>query len=609
MPSPRNPYAAAVPFAGMVVRELRWRLLPAAFLAVVGAFTEGAGVLLIVPLLGSIGLVVHQGGTGGLAAVIERGFALAGLEPTLGVVLVLYLLVSAAHALLYRASLLVNPALEQQFGLALRTRFYAAVVSARWPFVTTRRLADFVHATTTEIDRVGNAANQLLAVMAGLAITAVYVAIAFRLSAPLTILVGAAGLVLLWISRHRTRQSTEKGDQYLEETRRQFRLTSESLQGLKLAKTFGTQARDVEAFAAGARRRARAYMEIVRAFARSKATLDLSSALLVCGLLYVAVRGLQITGATLLLLVYVFSRIMPRVLSLQASAETIFANLPSWRAVVEQIEACEAEAERLPSNGHARAVVRRGISLDRVVYAHASGGEATLKGISLSIPAGATTAIVGASGAGKSTLADLLIGLLLPTSGSVLVDGQPLTDAGLPAWRRSIGYVPQDGFLFHDSIRRNLAWVKPAATEAEMWVALERAEAAGFVRSRPEGLDAIVGDQGVRLSGGERQRLALARALLTNPDVLVLDEATSALDSVNERQILNTLQHLAGSITIVLITHRLAAIRHADLIHVLDNGQLVESGQWTALAARGGRFAALLHAQAGEYDVSPAAVR
>lgn len=600
----RAPYSAAIPFVGMVVRELRWRLLPAVAIAIVMAFTEGAGVLLIVPLLGSIGLVVHEGATGGVAAAIERGFTLAGLEPTLGVVLLIYLLVSVAHALLYRASLLVNPALEQAFGLALRGRFYTAVVSARWPFITTRRLADFVHAATTEIDRVGNAANQLFALMAGAAVTAVYVAIAVRLSAPLTALVGGAGLVLLWISRHRTRRSTEKGDRYLEETRRQFRLTSDSLQALKLAKTFGTGARDVDAFAAGAGRRAAAYIDLVRTFARSKVTLDLSSALLVCALLYVSVTWLGIGGATLLMLVYVFSRIMPRVMALQASAETIFANLPSFRAIVDQIEACEAEGERMPAPGAAPRALGQDVRFEQVGYTYAGSAGAALEGVSLSIPAGRITAIVGASGAGKSTLADILIGLLRPRSGAVVVDGRPLDDADLPAWRRSIGYVPQDGFLFHDSIRQNLAWVKPGATEAEMWTALERAEAADFVRARPEALDTIVGDQGVRLSGGERQRLALARALLVRPEVLVLDEATSALDSVNERLILDTLRQLARSVTIVVITHRLAAIRHADVIHVLAGGRVVESGTWTSLEARGGAFASLLRAQAAETPVA-----
>jgi ATP-binding cassette subfamily C protein len=226
-----------------------------------------------------------------------------------------------------------------------------------------------------------------------------------------------------------------------------------------------------------------------------------------------------------------------------------------------------------------------------------------VKHASLVIEAGSISAIAGASGAGKSTVADLLLGLLRPTHGRLLVDGREIGEDDLGAWRRSIGYVPQDSFLLHDTIRANLAWARPDATDAEMWDALERSAAAAFVRARPEGLDAIVGDRGLRLSGGERQRLALARALITNPNVLVLDEATSALDSVNEEQILTAVERLRGRVTIVLISHRLATLRNADAIYVMDAGEIVESGSWRELAARpGGRFESLLSKQRLEGD-------
>jgi ATP-binding cassette subfamily C protein len=208
------------------------------------------------------------------------------------------------------------------------------------------------------------------------------------------------------------------------------------------------------------------------------------------------------------------------------------------------------------------------------------------------------TAIAGPSGAGKSTIADLLLGLLRPTGGRMLVDGHALAESDLGAWRRSIGYVPQDSFLLHDTVRANLRWARPGATDEQMWDALERSAAAGVVRARPEGLDTVIGDRGVRLSGGERQRLALARALITAPDVLVLDEATSALDSVNERQILRAVQNLRGRVTVVVITHRLSTIRDADLVHVVEQGRVVESGTWAELAGkRGGAFEALLALQ------------
>jgi ATP-binding cassette subfamily C protein len=239
------------------------------------------------------------------------------------------------------------------------------------------------------------------------------------------------------------------------------------------------------------------------------------------------------------------------------------------------------------------------VRFESVSYRYTAEGPLVLHDVSLEIAAGRTTAIVGPSGAGKSTLADLLIGLLRPQSGSIAIDGQPLVEQNVGAWRRSIGYVPQDSFLLHDTIRANLAWARPDASETQMWDALNRASAGEFVRARPAALDAVVGDRGVRLSGGERQRLALARALLTEPTVLVLDEATSALDSLNERQILEAVHGLKGHMTVVIITHRLSSILDADAIYVVERGRCVETGTWAELSARDGVFSRLKAAQLG----------
>ena len=300
------------------------------------------------------------------------------------------------------------------------------------------------------------------------------------------------------------------------------------------------------------------------------------------GLLVVAVWWLNLRGAGLLVLIFVFARVMPRVVALQNAAQIIVGGLPSFDVVQRLIDSAEAHQE--PVAAEPKQLPRGGdIQLLDVSFSYAGASTAALRHVSLRIPAGRTTAIVGASGAGKSTLADLLIGLLVPAQGQVVVGGQPLRQADLPGWRRSVGYAPEDGFLLDDTIRANFLWAVPEATEAQMWQALSRAAAADFVRSRPEGLATTVGDRGIRLSGGERQRLALARALLSDQDILVLDEATSALDSVNERQILQAVRALDRQVTTVIITHRLAAIRDADHIHVLHDGRIVQSGTWQEL--------------------------
>ena len=188
------------------------------------------------------------------------------------------------------------------------------------------------------------------------------------------------------------------------------------------------------------------------------------------------------------------------------------------------------------------------------------------------------TAIAGPSGAGKSTLADVLLGLLAPGEGKVCVDGVPLTGPNLHRWRRSVACVPQEPYLFHDTIRANLRWAEPRATEAEMWQALRLAAADGFVAALPDGLDTVTGDRGGRLSGGERQRIALARALMRRPALLVLDEVTGQLDAENERRILEALESLRGHTTVVAIAHRPALLEAADGIVRLESGQVAATG-------------------------------
>jgi ATP-binding cassette subfamily C protein len=168
----------------------------------------------------------------------------------------------------------------------------------------------------------------------------------------------------------------------------------------------------------------------------------------------------------------------------------------------------------------------------------------------------------------------------------------------IKAWREQIGYVPQDTFLFHDTLRSNFLWAKPDAKEEEIKQALRFAAAEEFVSGLPRGLETILGDRGVLVSGGERQRLALARALLRKPSLLILDEATSSLDSENEKRIQNAIEKLHGQMTILVISHRLSTIRGADIIHVVEEGRLVESGTWDELIAKdNGRFRELCRAQ------------
>ncbi|MCG7422235.1 ABC transporter ATP-binding protein/permease [Micrococcus porci] len=239
-------------------------------------------------------------------------------------------------------------------------------------------------------------------------------------------------------------------------------------------------------------------------------------------------------------------------------------------------------------------------SLEEVAVLDTRGGEEVLHGVDVDVPAGRTVALVGSSGAGKSTIASLVTRLYDVTSGAVRLGGVDVRDMAFADLHRAVGMVTQDGHLFHDTVRGNLLLARPAATDAEVWDAVDRARLRGVVESLPDGLDTVVGERGYRLSGGERQRMTIARLLLAAPRVVVLDEATAALDSTNERAIQEALREALAGRTAVVIAHRLSTVRDADEILVVEGGRIVERGPHAALLAAGGRYAELYTTQFAE---------
>ena len=228
-------------------------------------------------------------------------------------------------------------------------------------------------------------------------------------------------------------------------------------------------------------------------------------------------------------------------------------------------------------------------------------GETTvLDGISLQVGAGETAALVGSTGSGKSTLLKLLLRFYSPQRGRILLDGQPIDALDLHDLRRTIGYVAQDAFLTDATVAENIAYGLPEATGEAIRAAAEQADALEFIERLPLGFATRVGERGQRLSGGQRQRLALARAILKNPSILILDEATSAVDNETEAAILRSLEVVSRGRTTLVVAHRLSTVRHADCIYVMEHGRIVEQGRHEDLLAKNGSYAALWRLQTGE---------
>jgi ATP-binding cassette, subfamily B, bacterial PglK len=314
-------------------------------------------------------------------------------------------------------------------------------------------------------------------------------------------------------------------------------------------------------------------------------TIGVVAFLLVCLLLLAQGQPLDGLLPKLALFAMASLRLMPSLTRIIAALTSLKHFGPALDAVHAELEQASSTppVEEPPAAGELAAPAGE-ICFEHVHYRYPEAGGWTLRDLCLTIPAGASVALVGASGAGKTTAVDVLLGLLEPQQGRVTVGGAPL--AGRQRWWASqVGYIAQPTYLMDDTIRRNIAFGLDDAKidEDRLWRALERASLAVFVRALPLGLETVLGERGVKLSGGQRQRVGIARALYQDPAVLVLDEATSALDNETEREIVATLQSFDSSKTRITIAHRLSTIRDADCIYFLEDGRLMAQGRYDEL--------------------------
>jgi ATP-binding cassette subfamily C protein len=579
-------------------RVVRWKLAGTLALMVLFSLTEGIGFALLLPTLQVAGLnLANQGEAGRYAAYVSGAFSAVGLRPSLLLLLGVFVILAGARTLLGQFQTVAMFSVQRDIEHYLRRRLYRAIANANWLFVCRNRATDFTHALIAEIDRIGLATWLLMTLGGDIAIGILYIAIAFALSARMTLLVLLCGGVLAFVFRGRTQTIEDTGEEVSATTKLLYAAAIEHLQSLKAAKTYGAQERNFEIFSSLSAQVGEASVDAAREQAVAATYFELGSVLILAIVLYVSIRMLAVPPAAILILLLLFARVMPRMMSAQQHYRGFVNAIPSFANLIDIEARCAAAAEP-PATPHDRLSLALELNAENISFSYGADRAPAVRNLNIAIPAGKIVALVGPSGAGKSTVADILMGLIAPDSGTIKLDGRSLGLDDVRGWRDQIGYVAPDTFLFHDTIRANLKWARPDATEDEMREALRQAAADDFVTALEHGLDTIVGDRGILVSQGERQRLALARAFLRRPTLLILDEATNSLDSENEGRVLEAIERRRGALTVVLIAHRLSTIRWADLIYVLEHGTVVESGDWSSLSSRrDGRFRALWEAQ------------
>ncbi|MCS3748246.1 ATP-binding cassette subfamily C protein [Xanthomonas arboricola] len=550
-------------------------------LMVLAAATEGIGVLLLVPLLSSL-----QGDAAatGVAHQLLRLLAALGVRASSPIPLLLLFCL----ALLLRSAIQFGreqlaARLQQDVGERLRISSFAALLGAQWRWLAGQRTGDHASLILSDVGRAEVGLGHGLAMVSTAITAALYLLAAFALSWVLALVATLSGIALLLLVGSQRREVALLGRQLTQAHQGLHAGLHDRLSGLRLAKILGAETTYLAAFERTARTMRDQQLRFARGLSVSKAWLQSAGAIVLAFFTYLGLQFLHMAMAELLVLVAIFARLVPLLTTVQQQRQYCLHAAAAFAEIERRLRESREWAEPALPDVAPPIQLTTSLALSAVRVHYAGRSTPALHDLSLRLQARTTTAVVGASGAGKSTLADVLSGLLSPDGGTLEIDDVVLDAAARRSWRRSVAYVSQDAFLLNDSVRNNLLMVCPHASEAALYAALEQA-AAQFVHALPQGWDTPVGDGGMPLSGGERQRLALARALLQRPALLILDEATSALDHENETRIRSAIQCLRGDITVLLIGHRLALLEQADTVLVLDQGRLVAQGPWQVVA-------------------------
>jgi subfamily B ATP-binding cassette protein MsbA len=560
-----------------------WGILAIVILGILASLAEGIGISLLIPFLQNLqsgnSLVINN-------PIIQNiDQYLINFQPQQRVLLLtssilVAILIKAVLSYIYTAlcSWLQNSTLHR-----LRTAVYKQLIAVSQSFWDTNKSGELLNLITQETYYSSQALSFLIWVIINLSMIGIFGLLLLLISWRLTLLVALGFLLISVLIRTLTSKTQALGRKYQQANIYLSNLTLETFTGIKTIRAFGKESYEEQRYyQASEKSRDSGINSAMQSVMIEPVSEGLSVAILMCVMLIAFYT--QVTLPVLITFIFMLYRLQPQVQKLNSNLTQVIALSNYVKSVFLLLER-EDKPYVISGNVNFHEL-RKGITFDAVNFLYPSQNKPALENISLFIPKGKTTALVGYSGAGKSTIINLIFRLYDVTSGEIYIDNYLIKELDLATWRSNMALVSQDVHIFSSTVRENIAYGRPDATETEIIAAAKQAHAHEFICELAQGYDTFVGDRGIKLSGGQRQRISIARAILYNPEILILDEATNALDNISEKLIQDAINLLSQNRTVIVIAHRLSTIKDADQIIVLKQGKVEEQGSFSDLMER-----------------------
>ncbi|MBO1046415.1 MAG: ABC transporter ATP-binding protein [Dolichospermum sp. DEX182a] len=557
-----------------------WGILAIVILGILASLAEGIGISLLIPFLQNLqsgnSLVINN-------PIIQNiDQYLINFQPQQRVLLLtssilVAILIKAVLSYIYTAlcSWLQNSTLHR-----LRTAVYKQLIAVSQSFWDTNKSGELLNLITQETYYSSQALSFLIWVIINLSMIGIFGLLLLLISWRLTLLVALGFLLISVLIRTLTSKTQVLGRKYQQANIYLSNLTLETFTGIKTIRAFGKESYEEQRYyQASKKSRDSGINSAMQSVMIEPVSEGLSVAILMCVMLIAFYT--QVTLPVLITFIFMLYRLQPQVQKLNSNLTQVIALSNYVKSVFLLLER-EDKPYVISGNVNFHDL-RKGITFDAVNFLYPSQNKPALENISLFIPKGKTTALVGYSGAGKSTIINLIFRLYDVTSGEIYIDNYLIKELDLATWRSNMALVSQDVHIFSSTVRENIAYGRPDATETEIIAAAKQAYAHEFICELAQGYDTFVGDRGIKLSGGQRQRISIARAILCNPEILILDEATNALDNISEKLIQDAINLLSQNRTVIVIAHRLSTIKDADQIIVLKQGKVEEQGSFSDL--------------------------